>query len=240
MVDTERSATTLPAPAQNSPGTRGSVRFELVRHVFRWHKSELDTGRFAALRDFLEQHCGLGVCLRHRRGPDVSATREGARTSLAGAQRQPRSQGVVRTGHHPSSDDRWCRGPVLRTRIFRSKSDLVHGLLFRAIRHRRRLCPSFPRVVVSRDQEDNRLLCCSELRHVTRSLLVVGRHSMGERFRGSSISGPAVARRQLLVDWARLVRTAAVPVEDAKGVPARAGRFRERCRRLGTRWRGCP
>ena len=54
-------------------------------------------------------------------------------------------------------------------------------------------------------KKSSRLWCCSELRHVKRSLLVVGRSSMGKRSRDSATSGAPVARRQLLVDWARLV-----------------------------------
>jgi hypothetical protein len=56
---------------------------------------------------------------------------------------------------------------------------------------------------------------------------------MGERFSGSSISGSAVARSQLLVDWARLVRTATGRVEGAKRVAVRYGPFCGSCRRLG-------
>jgi len=55
---------------------------------------------------------------------------------------------------------------------------------------------------------------------------------MGERFRGSSISGSAVARRQLLVDWARLVHTATVRVEGATRIAVRYGPFCGSCPRL--------
>ena len=212
-------------------GTRGRrrVRRGDFRHVPHQRQNVLGTG--AAFFNLLRRNWGLSVRLRNHCDPDVWTTRR-SRTSLAGAQCQPRRQGVVRTRHRPSSVDRWSRGSVLRTRTIRSESDLVYCLLFRASCHCRRMCPSFPGVLVSRDQEGNRLLCCSELRHVTRPLLVVGRSSMGERFRGSSISGSAFARRQLLVDWARLVRTAAVPIEDAKGVPGSSGPFSESWRQL--------
>src|SRR4029077_2580708 len=105
---------------------------------------------------------------------------------------------------------------------------------FRASRHRRRMCPALPDVLVSRSQGSNRLWCCSEFRHVTRSHVVVGRSAVGRHYRGSSISGAAVARRPLLVDRARLVRTTSLSMEGLTGVTGSSRPFREGSRALET------
>ncbi len=232
MVDTQRAATTLPAGAQDWIRPRRPLHGGVFRHVRHDRQDFLDVRRSAAFLNLLHWNCGLGVRLWGHGNPDLRATPR-SHASLVGAQRQPRRQGVVRAGYRDPSNDLRRRGLLLfAARSNRTKSDLVHGLLFRTSRHRRRMCLSRPGVFVSRHQECNRLWCGSELRHVEQSLLVVGRSPMGKRSRGSAISGAPVARRQLLVDRAQLVRTTTLPMEDAKGVPGRAGCFRERGSRL--------